>query len=278
MKPLIRPPRLRPGATIGVAAISGPVDGERLDAGVAALERKGYRILPASNIRERRGFLAGSDRRRVDGYRELLRNPAVDAILFARGGYGASRILQHLDPAEIGARPIIHLGGSDLTALFAFLLAHVGLVSMFGPMVAVSMPDDENLDWEAVLGGQVPAPHRFEERDILATGSARGPLVGGCLSLLASLAGTPEAVDADGAVLFWEDVAEPTYRLDRMLTQLERAGTLHGLLGMVIGSVVPRRDGIMSPRCLGNRPWHTTKRACATGSRRSPLCTNRTSA
>jgi muramoyltetrapeptide carboxypeptidase len=104
-------------------------------------------------------------------------------------------------------------------------------------MVAVSMAEEEGLDWEAVLAGQVPAPHRFEAPDILAAGRGRGPLVGGCLSLLASLAGTPEAVKADGAVLFWEDVAEPTYRLDRMLTQLERSGTFDRLQAMVIGSI-----------------------------------------
>ena len=237
MTPLIRPPRLKPGATIGVAAISGPVDGERLAAGVAALERRGYRVLLAPNVLERRGFLAGSDRQRADGYRELLLNPAVEAVFFARGGYGASRILQHLDPAEICGRPLIHLGGSDMTVLFAFLLAQARLVTMYGPMVAVSMAEEEDLDWAAVLGGEVPTAHRFEEPGLLAGGRGRGPLVGGCLSLLASLAGTPEAVDADGAVLFWEDVGEPTYRLDRMLTQLERSGTFDRLQAMVIGSI-----------------------------------------
>ncbi|MDQ5857777.1 MAG: LD-carboxypeptidase, partial [Acidobacteriota bacterium] len=111
----IRPPRLQRGATIGVAAVSGPVDESRLSAGVAALERKGYRVVLASNVLARTGFLAGSDRERADGYRELLRNPDVDAIFFARGGYGSVRILPHLDPGELLERPRIHLGGSDLT-------------------------------------------------------------------------------------------------------------------------------------------------------------------
>jgi muramoyltetrapeptide carboxypeptidase len=232
----IRPPRLQPGATIGVAAVSGPVDPDRLDAGVRGLKTRGYRVVLASNVLDRRDFLAGSDAERAAGYRELLADPAVDAVFFARGGYGASRILRYLDPAEIRARPRIHLGGSDLTALFGFLAAQAGLVAMYGPMVALSMAED-GLDWESVLRGEVPASHTFAASDVLARGTGSGPLVGGCLSLLASMAGTPEAVSGDGAVLFWEDVGEPTYRLDRMLTQLERSGTFDRLHAMLIGSI-----------------------------------------
>jgi muramoyltetrapeptide carboxypeptidase len=232
----IRPPRLRPGATIGVAAVSGPVDSERLDAGVRVLEARGYRVVLASNVHARRDFLAGSDAERAAGYRELLADPRVDAVFFARGGFGASRILRYLDPAEIRTRPRIHLGGSDLTALFGFLAAQAGLVAMYGPMVAISMGED-GLDWESVLRGQVPASHTFAESDVLASGTGSGPLRGGCLSLLASMAGTPEAIPGEGAVLFWEDVGEPTYRLDRMLTQLERSGTFDRLHAMLIGSI-----------------------------------------
>ncbi|HEY4231681.1 MAG TPA: LD-carboxypeptidase, partial [Thermoanaerobaculia bacterium] len=237
-----RPPRLRPGATIGVAAISGPVDPNRLDAGVRALERRGYRVVLADNVLARRDFLAGADAERATGYRRLLADPSVDAIFFARGGYGASRILRHLDVAELRARPRIHLGGSDLTALFAYLGRHAGLVAMYGPMVAVSL-DEPGLDWEAVLRGEAPAGHAFGPDDVLAGGSGEGPLVGGCLSLVASLAGTPEAISGDGAVLFWEDVAEPAYRLDRMLTQLERSGTLDRLQAMLIGSISTGANG-----------------------------------
>jgi muramoyltetrapeptide carboxypeptidase len=238
----IRPPRLRPGATIGIAAISGPVDPDRLDAGVRALERRAYRVVLADNVLARRDFLAGSDAERAAGYRRLLADPTVDAIFFARGGYGASRILRHLDAAELRARPRIHLGGSDVTALFAYLGQRAGLVAMYGPMVAVSL-DEPGLDWEAVLRGEVPAGHRFGPDDVLAGGSGEGPLVGGCLSLIASLAGTPEAISGDGAVLFWEDVAEPAYRLDRMLTQLERSGTLDRLQAMLIGSISTGASG-----------------------------------
>lgn len=237
MADMVKPRSLQPGATLGVAAVSGPVDEERLEIGLAKLRSKGYRIVESSNLRQRAAFLAGTDEERASGYRELLRDPAVDAILFARGGYGSARILRLLDAGEARARPKIHLGGSDLTALFAWLTQAAGLVAFYGPMVAVEMAGQDALDWEPVLSGEDLKPHRFASEDVLSPGAGEGPLVGGCLSLAASLAGTPEAIAADGAVLFWEDVGEPAYRLDRMLTQLERAGTFDRLRGMVIGSL-----------------------------------------
>ena len=224
-----------------MAAVSGPVDPERLAAGVRSIEARGYSVVLAENVREVDGFLTGSDDARAAGYRALLTDTSIDAIFFARGGYGASRILSRLDPAEAASNPKIHLGGSDLTALFAWLARSARLVCFYGPMVAVEMAGGNSLDWEAVLTGQAPAPHAFDAGDVLRSGSAAGPAVGGCLSLLASLAGTPEAIHAEGCILFWEDVGEERYRLDRLLTQLERSGTLDGLLGMVIGSVVPGR-------------------------------------
>ena len=249
-----RPPRLRPGATIGVAAVSGPVDPLRLDPGIARLRSAGYGVVEASNLRRRDGFLAGSDDERAAGYRELLRDPSVDAIFFARGGYGASRVLRLLDPDELRANPKIHLGGSDVTALFAYIAAHAPLVTFYGPLVAIHLGGGDLLDWEDVLSGAPPSPHQVAPDDVLRPGRAGGRIVGGCLSLLASLCGTPEAVQAAGCVLFWEDVGEEIYRLDRMLTQLERSGTLEGLSAMLIGSVAPgRREGVESPEEI--RSW-----------------------
>jgi muramoyltetrapeptide carboxypeptidase len=248
MTGLILPPRLKPGATIGVAAISGPVEPARLDAGVARLRALGYRVVEAANARRADGLFAGTDAERADGYRGLLRDPAIHAIFFARGGYGASRVLGRLDGGEIAAHPKAHLGSSDLTALFGLLVAQ-GLVAFYGPMVAVEISEQDGLDWESVLAGLPPVPHDFSEEDVLRSGVAEGPLVGGCLSLLASLCGTPEAIRAEGCVLFWEDIGEELYRLDRMLTQLERSGTFDRLQAMMIGSVVSR-DRSEAPRTV----------------------------
>ncbi|MEP6802078.1 MAG: LD-carboxypeptidase [Acidobacteriota bacterium] len=239
---LARPRRLRAGGRIGIAAVSGPVDPERLAAGVREIEGLGYRTVLAANVSRRHGFLAGTDAERAEGYRGLLTDGSIDAIFFARGGYGASRVLGLLDPAEVRAHPKIHLGGSDLTALLAFVGKHGSLVTFYGPMVAVEMGRRGALDWEPVLTGATPAEHRISPENVIAGGVAEGVLVGGCLSLLASLAGTGEAVSGADRILFWEDVAEPVYRLDRLLTQLERSGTLEDLRGMVIGSVLPGRE------------------------------------
>ena len=200
----------------------------------------GYRVVEASNLRRRRGGLfAGGDEERAEGYRRLLRDADVDAIFFARGGYGSSRVLRLLDPQEARSNPKIHLGGSDVTALLAFLQRGARLVTFYGPMVAVEIGREDTLDWQSVLVGERPAPHAILPEDTLAPGAAEGVLLGGCLSLLASLAGTPEAIRGEGAVLFWEDVGEEIYRLDRLLTQLERSGTFEKLRAMVIGAVVP---------------------------------------
>jgi muramoyltetrapeptide carboxypeptidase len=245
LRHLERPRSLRPGGRVGVAAVSGPVDEEKLDCGIASLRNKGYEVVEAENLRARTGFLAGSDGSRAAGYRALLADPSVEAIFFARGGYGASRTLPHLDVEESRANPKIHLGGSDLTALFAWIHRHAALTTFYGPMVSLEMAGEGagELDWEAVLSGRPVAPHAIGAEDVLAGGTGEGILVGGCLSLLASLCGTPEAVHGEGAILFWEDIGEDTYRIDRLLTQLERSGTFEGLRGMVIGSVVPRPAG-----------------------------------
>jgi muramoyltetrapeptide carboxypeptidase len=259
---LLKPPRLKFGATIGVAAVSGPVDEARLDSGIEVLRSKGYRVVEAANLRRREGFLAGTDADRAAGYRELVRDPQVDAIFFARGGYGASRVLAHLDPGEIRSNPKVHLGGSDLTTLFSFIAKNASLATAYGPMVAVQIAESADLDWERVLSGGIPEPAAVTPRDVIVAGVGEGPLAGGCLSLIASLCGTPEAIAAEGAVLFWEDVGEETYRLDRMLTQLERSGTFDGLQGMVIGSIAPgRREGAESPEEV--RSWLTKRFAGA---------------
>ena len=239
MPELIRPPKLAPGATVGVAALSGPVDPAALDAGIARLRSLGYRVRESSNLRASNGFLAGSDSERVQGYRNLLQDPEISAIFFARGGHGATRVLSRLDPAEARVNPKIHLGGSDLTALFARLLA-AGLPAFYGPMVAIEIAREDGLDWEPVLRGEPVVEHAFSPGDVVVPGRGEGPLAGGCLSLLASLCGTPDAVRADGSVLFWEDIGEEIYRIDRMLTQLERSGTFDRIQAMVVGSVVSR--------------------------------------
>ena len=235
--------RLRPGDAVGVAALSGPVDPEELARGCAALEGMGYRVRLASNVGLRTGTLSlsGSDAERLAGYRELLVDPEVAAIVFARGGYGATPLLPHLDPAELAAHPKIHCGYSDLTALAARLLSRCGLPSFHGPMVAADLA--RGLDplsaayFPAMLEGRGPSALTLPDADDLVPGDFDGRLVGGCLSLLAAAVGTGDEFPYDGSVLLLEDVGEEAYRIDRMLVTLRNAGRLAKLRGILIGTL-----------------------------------------
>jgi len=238
----VKPFALRPGATIGVAALSSRVDPAKLDAGLAYLDARGYRLVEAPNLRRVHGNFAGRDEERAAGYRALLASPEVDAVFFARGGWGVARILDLLDPAEIVHRPKIHMGGSDLTTLFAFLHAHARLVCFHGPMVAVDFArrdgdGETDSSWEGMLRGEAPPEYSLRPEQVVHGGSATGPVVGGCLSMLVALEGTAEAIDTDGKIVFWEDVNEEVFRLDRMLTQWKRAGRFAGAAGVIIGTL-----------------------------------------
>jgi muramoyltetrapeptide carboxypeptidase len=236
-------PRLRPGDTVGVAAISGPVEAEPLARGVAALEALGYGVRLGSNLGQKSGTLglAGSEDERLAAYRELLLDPTVAAILFARGGYGVTPLLTRLDPAEVAANAKIHCGYSDVTALSGFLLARCGLPSFHGPMVSADLA--RGLDplsasfFPAMLEGRGPDELPLPSADLLVPGDAEGRLVGGCLSLLAATAETPSEFSYDGSILFLEDVGEEAYRIDRMLVTLRDGGRLAKLRGVLLGSL-----------------------------------------
>jgi muramoyltetrapeptide carboxypeptidase len=250
VRDLLRPPRLRPGDTIGVAALSGPVDPDLLREGCSQLENMGYVVRPGFNLELREPLLglAGSDSERAAAYLDLVRDPAVKAIVFARGGYGIARTLPLLDPGEIARTPKIHCGFSDVTVLSSFLLERCGLPSFHGPMVAADLA--RGLDalsarfFPSMLEGQGPGGVSFdgEEAEVLSEGStgphrASGWLVGGCLSLLAASIGTPFEYDYRGALLFFEDIGEEAYRIDRMLGTLMDAGRFAKLRGILIGSL-----------------------------------------
>jgi len=167
----------------------------------------------------------------------------VKAIVFARGGYGIARALPLLDADEIARTPKIHCGFSDVTVLSSFLLTRCGLPSFHGPMVAADLA--KGLDaissqfFPALLEGEGPTGVFLERGDegVLAPGPAAGPLVGGCLSLLAASVGAPWEFDYSGALLFFEEVSEEAYRIDRMLGTLIDSGRFAKLSGILIGSL-----------------------------------------
>jgi|HubBroStandDraft_3_1064219.scaffolds.fasta_scaffold08733_3 muramoyltetrapeptide carboxypeptidase len=245
------PPPAGPGDRVGVAALSGPVDPERLELGLAELRRLGFEPVLADNARSRRGLFAGGDAERLAGFHRLAADPRLSAIFFTRGGHGLLRLLPAIDWELLARRPRAYVGYSDLTPLLLQLPARLGLAGFHGPLVAGELaqglsPEEESSLLHA-LAGRYPAQHPLG--GWLRRGAGEGPLLGGCLSLLAATLGTPWFPDLSGALLFWEETNEPPYRLDRMLTHLRLSGNLAAIEGMVVGHLPPAVgvDGASEP-------------------------------
>lgn len=243
------PPSCGPGDRVGVAALSGPVDPGKLAAGVEALRRLGFEPVLADNALSRHGFLAGTDEERLAGFHKLAADPDIRAIFFTRGGYGVPRILPGLDWDLIARYPRAYVGYSDLTPFLTAIVERLGLVSFHGPLVggelARGLEPEEEDSLLGALAGRYPAMSvELPFRGWLREGTCEGPLLGGCLSLLTATVGTPWFPDLRGAVVFWEEINEAPYRVDRMLTHLRLSDTLAGIAGMIVGHVVDKGDGI----------------------------------
>lgn len=238
--PLLLPRALEPGGTISVLSIASPSSPERIEPAAEALRARGYDVRVGSNTYERvRGYLAGEDDIRLAALNDALRDTAVDAIFFARGGYGTMRILDRIDYAAIARDPKPVVGYSDVTALHQAMAARSGVGSFHGPMLNTDFFEglDPSVDrwlWSALSGG-APLEWAFDDANVVVEGTAEAPLFGGCLSITAALLGTPYDYWIDGGIWFWEDVTEPAYRIDRMLTTLRLSGRLASLRGVVIG-------------------------------------------
>ncbi|CAL9632503.1 putative carboxypeptidase [Streptomyces griseomycini] len=244
VEPLRRPARLAPGARVAVVAPSGPVPEERLRAGLDVLRGWGLDPVVAPHVLDRHGefgYLAGADADRAADLQSAWCDPAVDAVVCARGGYGVQRMVDLLDwTAMRAAGPKVFVGFSDITALHEAFAVRLGLVTLHGPMAA-GVDFVKNARAQDHLRATLFAPETVRairsDGTALVPGRARGVTLGGCLSLLAADLGTPHArPSARGGLLCLEDVGEETYRLDRYLTQLLRAGWLDGVAGLLLGS------------------------------------------
>lgn len=231
----MKPQRLTPGDTLFIAAPAGPFDRRKFLAGVAQLQKNGFRVRYRSDIFKRLNYLAGDDRRRLVEIQEALTDPRSKAVLFARGGYGCQRLLTRL-PRRI--RPKILVGSSDLTVILNDLWKRFGLPSFYGPMVAPHLGDPKNA---ARLKRALTDPDFFQKqilkaKKIIRPGKAQGVIAGGCLSLIASTLGTPGEIDTKGKILVLEDTHEEPYRIDRLLTQMDQSGKFRGVRGIVLGT------------------------------------------
>ena len=235
----VKPPALRKGDCIGLVAPSSPFQQEALEAGIRFLEDEGFHVKHRPDLRERRtGFLAGGDQERADELHGMFEDPGVNAVFVVRGGYGAQRILDRLDPDLIRDHPKIFLGYSDATCLLIFLLQTARMVCFHGPVVnEMGTLSDVTRDCllRLLTKGEPLGPIPAGDIRWIRTGLARAPIVGGNLSLLCSTLGTPWELETAGRILFLEDRGEKPYRVDRMLVQLRQAGKLSSIAGLLFG-------------------------------------------
>lgn len=253
---LIKPPCLEPGDTLGLIAPSGPVIRNNdipagtmpshLEKGIAYLEKMGYHPVLGKHVLNRRGYLAGTDKERLEDLHAMLANPKIKGIFCVAGGYGTPRLLPHIDYELLRKNPKIFEGYSDITALNNTFFSLTGLVTFEGPMANYDFGRhiDFNRDnlWKVMTQrepvGEVPVPDDYPSMETLYPGKTSGRLIGGNLSLLAATLGTPYEIDTRDKILFLEDIDEYPYRLDRMLNHLILAGKLQQASGIIIGECV----------------------------------------
>ena len=240
---LIRPKKLSQGDKVGVVAPAGPVDLQELAAGLKVVRGMGFQPVLGDHVKDRQHFLAGKDKDRAGDLMAMFENPEIKGIFCARGGYGANRILPLLDSRIIRKNPKVVVGSSDITLLLIYLIQKCGLVAFHGPMVSgsfgckpmkISKTQFRKMLTGVKEGGLLTAP----QAHVLQEGTARGRLVGGCLTLLCRSLKTPYEIQTSGGILLIEDVNEPAYRIDGMLWQLKTAGKFRGVKGIVFGEMV----------------------------------------
>ncbi|WGL16308.1 LD-carboxypeptidase [Microbulbifer bruguierae] len=251
-KDLLRPRRLQKGMTVGLVTPASNVwEDEDIRFASEVVQSLGFQVKEGENLYRRSQYLAGPDEARARDFNAMFADPEVDAVFCLRGGYGTPRILPLLDYAAIRNNPKVLLGYSDITALLNAIYHRSGVITFHGPIAAQNFTDYTYSEYQKVLAhGERPvplgAPPPFEdaapgrvERENRITrfsgGRARGRLIGGNLTLMSSLLGTPYCPDFRGKILFLEDVGEAPYRVDRMLTQMWLAGKLQQVAGIAFG-------------------------------------------
>ena len=235
-QPLIKPRQLRVGDTVGLISPASAIEPEDLTEAIEFLTAYGFQVKVGKHVLDRYGYLAGIDADRAADVNAMFADERVQAILTMRGGWGCNRILPLLDYDLIRRHPKILMGFSDITSLLLAIYARSGLITFHGP-VGISSWNWFNLhyaerillDKEAILLQNLTG-HRVET---ITTGKTRGRLLGGNLSVLTSMIGSPYLPTWKDTILFVEEVGEEIYRVDRMLTQLKLGGILEQLAGFI---------------------------------------------
>ncbi|CAN1212719.1 LD-carboxypeptidase [Tumidithrix helvetica PCC 7403] len=245
----IKPPMLRSGDRVGmVAPASNAYEPEEIQIAKETMEQYGFKVELAPHIAAQNGYLAGQDRDRASDINEMFRRPDIRGIVTFSGGYGCSRLLPFLDYDLIRQNPKVIVGHSDITALLLGIHRQTGLITFHGSSGLTGVGDYAIEHFRrAIMSnqriGEIAKPPKYQGREVqrenrlitIAGGRATGQLVGGNLTLVTNLLGTPYEPDTRGKIFFLEDIGEEPYRIDRMLTQLWLAGKFQQAAGIALG-------------------------------------------
>jgi len=232
------PEGLVPGDRVGIVAPSSAFDDQAFWQGIETIRAMGFLPVIPETLFMKKRYLAGPDDHRARLINRMFADDTIKAIFCARGGYGASRVLSHLDWETICSHPKIFVGFSDISVLLAAIYARCGMVTFHGPVVTslAASDSDTKAMLKAVISSPVPATYDLDRPVVIHPGIARGAVIGGNLCTLCHLAGTAFAPEVGGCILFLEDCGEPPYKVDRMLTQLKMCGWFDAIAGLLIGS------------------------------------------
>lgn len=254
----IKPPKLKEGDRIGIIAPAGPVLEEELRPGVMFLESLGFEPVCFPHLFDQKGYLAGEDKSRLKDLHAVFRDKKIKAVFCARGGYGTHRILQKLNYGLFTRNPKIVVGYSDITALLFALYKKSGILTIHGPVLRDLLKGEGGNAALLVklMTSEELITVNFPSGSVVKRGRAEGVILGGNLSLICHLIGTPFLPSFKGKLLFIEEKGEPLYRIDRMLTYLRLCGELEKCAGLMLGTFEECGDpasvlDLVSERCSG---------------------------
>ncbi len=245
---MILPPNLQPGDVIGIVCPSGYMPFENMHSCIQTLSAWGFEVKLGKTAGGKYHYFSGNDEERLADFQQMLDDTAIQAILFGRGGYGLSRIIDKIDFSRFIKNPKWLIGYSDITLLHNHLSARYNIISLHAPMAAAFNDGGaENIYVQSIrkiISGEevkyIIPTHPFNK-----AGTASGILTGGNLAMLAHSIGTPSFVNTNGKILFIEDVGEYIYGIDRMILQLKRAGVFENLAGLIVGSFTDMKDTVI---------------------------------
>lgn len=241
------PPFLKKGDTIGIVCPAGYMAVERAQKCIETLQQWGFNVKVGKTLGNQFNYFSGTDEERLQDLQEMLDDKNINAILFGRGGYGVSRIIDAIDFAKFKRNPKWIIGYSDITVLHAHITRNYKIATLHSPMAGAFNDGADNIYIQslknAITGKKIN--YSCDVHEMNRKGVAEGVLVGGNLSIVCHLTGSKDAFDTKNKILFLEDIGEYIYNIDRMFMQLKRAGMLDDLAGLIIGGFTDMKDTVM---------------------------------